>query len=610
MANIISKELKGHDTTNPLGENWISQISAGGQVYDIATHHSITFKDGNSDTTGTTWNGLSDLEIIIPSITDIVQTPIEFAGTVGANGEISWNTGHGENPKTGNLLFVTVDCTFAGQVCEAGDMAIYAGDVEGWKIVSGENQVKIVGNNGEAKTTIMIGAAQDVLTVEGKTLVLALDYADLNTNHLSVTKGGSNKASVKFGDVAVDSIGIKLNKAEDTTANINGDVTVSKATKLTSGDVTFEGVDKLVTGVTFGTFNAGAFPEIVKNNEAMEFAVTGGSLTQTNDEHFVTSVSLEGKVEFSDAQQGDTGAFGLVGGITSGTGQSFVTGVNGSTSFTVEGSLQPTDGENAKYVKGLAGDLTSVVTSITEGSFTFDSSKQTFVTGFDDKSTNVISTVSVNTSASDVLASATVSNHVLSFGTTSVVTSASASTTTKDLVMGGYTYAAPSATTTSLVTAGFTKSSSATYTLNTAAETTYSTTTSYYKITTPQVKVSKAGYGLSNDGMKVSVSASTFAVGMTQGTLPSLTNGSVSWGVNTGDNKTLKGSVATGLDYENETVDLNGSTTLPGAYTLISVAAGTEGAITVGKAGELQNLEASVDLSGFVTDVAIVQTKA
>ena len=76
MAENINNTVSEH--VNKTSENWISQINAGNVTYDIATHHSITFKDGKGDETGIEWNGLSDLEIVIPNITDMVQSPIVF----------------------------------------------------------------------------------------------------------------------------------------------------------------------------------------------------------------------------------------------------------------------------------------------------------------------------------------------------------------------------------------------------------------------------------------------------------------------------------------------------------------------------------------------------
>jgi hypothetical protein len=155
--NVVDKtNLETHtgasvDETKVASKNWISQIKASdGVTYDIATHHSIKFVDGNGGDV-TEWSGLTDLEVVIPSIQDIVQTPIEFAGTVDKSGNITWVNGHSKE-EAGSLVFITEDCTFAEKVCEAGDMAIYDGTT--WRVISGENQVSIVGNNGEAKTTI------------------------------------------------------------------------------------------------------------------------------------------------------------------------------------------------------------------------------------------------------------------------------------------------------------------------------------------------------------------------------------------------------------------------------------------------------------------------
>lgn len=185
--------------------NWISQINAGGTTYDIATHHSIKFVEGGEETT---WNGLTDLTVVIPTIQDIVQTPIEFAGTVGADGVVAWNATHTDGPKTGYLVFVTADCTFGDLACEAGDMAIYDGAK--WNIVSGENQVKIVAGTAEGvtennRTTIAVGAAKDVLVVEGKALALTLDYADINA-HLTT----GDVEDVKFTNATVGDAYVKL----------------------------------------------------------------------------------------------------------------------------------------------------------------------------------------------------------------------------------------------------------------------------------------------------------------------------------------------------------------------------------------------------------------
>jgi hypothetical protein len=592
MANFNNK-LDVHE--GAAVTNWISQINAGGTVYDIATHHSIKFVEGGEETT---WNGLSDLTVVIPTIQDIVQTPIEFAGTVGADGTITWNAEHSDGsdgPETGYLVFVTADCTFEGHACEAGDMAIYDGTK--WNIVSGENQVQLVGTVKDNKVTVAVGAAQDVLTVEGKTLALTLDYEELN-KHVETTGGKTETAT---GTSTVATKYLKLSKGEDSTETIGEVKTIKEATQLADGTVTITGADTLVTDVTFGTFTQGEMPTLTLNADARTLAVTGGSLTKTDTvKDFVTDVTL-GKVVLETAQDGEADTFSLVGGIQSGAGQAFVTGIDGKTEFTVAGHIKPTDGESATYLSGLAGGLTEVVTSITDGSIVVDDSKTDFVKGFSDGSNTVIASVSSNTTTANVLSSATVKNHVLSFGNVDVVNSVTVDTTDKTLVKSGYKYTAPTAITTAFTTGGFEKTDDVTYTFNTANETTYTTTSSLYKLTTPELAVTKCGYTLSNEGMNATVPAKTFGVSMTEGTLPSLTTGSVT------RKAVLTGSVATGLSTTDVTVNAlkSNDITLPGVYSLVEGSA--DDGVAVGAAGQI-DVTATVDLTSYLTGVSIVET--
>ena len=609
MAKITDNtDLSSHGNLNPEtnGLNWISQINAGGTVYDIATHHKITFKDGN---TAVDWNGLTDVEIVIPTITDLIQDPIKFVGTVGANGKVM--SGETEITKfgKGDLIFITEDCEFVGIACEAGDMAIFDGT--NWKVVSGENQVEIVaaadGTSGDAanKHTVKVGAAQDVLTVEGKTLAIVLDYADLNVNHLDVTKAGSAAAAVpvKFGNMTVGSKFINLSQGADKAQTIGKTETIQKASKLTNGEVTFTGTDALVTDVNWGTFNQGSLSELVLNEDARTFGVTGGSIVKNTAEDFVSSVTL-GNVTFDSVTSGVDGAFALVGGIQAGEGQSFVTGVNGASEFTVAGCYQPDEnGTHARYVKAIDGNY---VTSLNAGSFSLEKGDKVAVGFTTEASTgDVLSTVSVAPSTTDVFSSATVKDHVLSFGTSTVVNDVTTTVSYKSLDTVGYTYTPTSANTSAFANAGFTKAADTKYTLNTSNETVYSTTSAYYKLTTPALGITKGGYELSNEGMVANVSAKTFGVSLTGGVLPTLGASTL---VKTAD---VKGSVATGLDYVDVTinaVDPSAMTiNLPGVYTLADNA--TEG-VAVGVAGELTAKNATIDLSNFVTDVAIVDAKS
>ena len=600
ITNHNSAEL---DVNNQV-MNWISQINVGGTVHDIATHHSIKFYDGSNDTEGVVWNGLTDIEVVIPSVTDIVNTPVVFVGTVGADGKIVWtpeytSASEETTPEAGYLVFITEGCTFEGSVCEAGDMAIFDGT--NWKIVTGENQVSIVGNKGEAKTTIAIGPAKDVLVVEGKTLTLALDYKDLNDNHLSVTKGGS--VPVNFVNMTVGSKVINISEGEKQSQTIGKVETIQKASNLKDGAVSFTGIDTLVTDVNWGTFNQGSLSTLVMNEDARTFNVTGGSLSKTTTEDFVTGVTL-GKVALETATQGEEGAFALVGDIQSAEGsKTFVSGVNGSTEFTVAGYLQPEDGETAQYVKGINGDY---VTGINAGSFSLNKGDQIAIGFTAEASTgDVLSSVTVTPTTTDVFSSASVNDHVLSFGTSTVVNNVSTNASYKSLETTGYKFTSASANTATFQNAGFSKVSDVKYTLNTAKETIYTTTPSYYKLTTPQLEVSKGGYEINHTNMVANVSANTFGVSLTGGVLPTLGASTVVKGA------VITGSVGTDLEYTDVTinaVDPNAMTiNLPGVYTLVENA---ENGIEVGVAGELATKTANVDLSGYVTEVAIVETKA
>lgn len=602
--NIVNNEVLNHD--NGVVNNWISQIEAGGAVYDIATHHSIKFKDGKNDATGTTWNGLSDLEIVIPNITDIVQSPIEFAGTVAA-GKVEWNATHTDGPKTGYLVFVTENCEFEGHAVEAGDMAIYDGTK--WNIVSGENQVKIVGATDSTitdgnRTVVKVGAAKDVLVVEGKALSLTLDYADLNDNHLSTT--GGKETEVLFDTMTVGSVGINLIKADDEVKTIGEEKSFQKATQLESGTVNLENAKGLVNDITFGTFDAGTQTDFEKNSN-QDLTVSGGDLDLTYGQKsgdFVDSVSIK-PVTFETANTGEAGSISMVTGITKKDGQEFlndihITGEGETANLTIAGYMT-TENEGVKFVEGLEGDLTPV-TSITSGGFKLVEGSS-LATGFGNEAASgeVVSsvTVSANNNTS-VLNAAKVVNHVLSFDTTDVTSSVSASCSYKSLTKTGFEYTAPVATKTSFVTSGFTRVSDVKYTFGKAKETTYETTSAHWKLNTPALDVTYGSYDFNDDGMKANVPAGTFVASVTPGTLPSLTN-------STFTTTEITGSVNTKLTTEEFKFNALSANTInmPGAYSLETVDG--KGQINVGKDGALAANTATVDLSGYLTEVKIVE---
>lgn len=618
MANISDKTNMSNHTgvvneAGFAGANWISQINAGGTVYDIATHHGITFREGSGGAT-TTWNGLSDIEVVIPSITDIVQTPIEFVGVVGANGEIDWKNGHSAPAKAGNLVFIASDCTFNSIACEAGDMAIYDGTK--WNIVSGENQVKITGTtNGDIKdgnrTVVAVGSVKDVLEVEGKALALTLDYADLNTNHLTVTKDAGDVAiGVDFGDMTVDSTYIKLTYAGDKNVmNISKDVNLDIPTQLTDGTVTLTNADNLIKDVEFGTFDAGTLPSFSKN-ESTTWTVSGGALNKIDGgEDFVSSVSIN-EITFVDGADGDGKSIKMLTDLVAGNnGGTFVTGIHSTlegetANLTIEGYIAPEGGVGVKYVTGLKEG--SPLKGITAGGITLATGTD-FATGFGAAVTGdggeVLSkvTLAANNETS-VLNTASVTDHVLSFGSTKVTSGASLSYESKSLTKGKYDYTAPTGVAGEFTTGGFTQVANKDYTFGIAKETTYSSTPVFKKLNTPALSVETASYQINHTNMKTTVPAGAFVSTASAGTLPSLTGQKATPVKVTGIVNTALTTVPTSLHVLADDVT---SITLPGTYTLESGAKGDGVSLEVGKAGELADVNASVNLIGYVTDVKI-----
>ena len=585
--------------------NWISQINAGGTTYDIATHHSIKFVEGGEETT---WNGLTDLTVVIPTIQDIVQTPIEFAGTVGADGVVEWNATHTDGPKTGYLVFVTADCTFGDLACEAGDMAIYDGAK--WNIVSGENQVKIVAGTAEGvtennRTTIAVGAAKDVLVVEGKALALTLDYADINA-HLTT----GDVEDVKFTNATVGDAYVKLTyEGDQAPMTIGTDINLDKASALKDGTVDLKNAKGLVNSVTFGEFNAGKLPVYNPNSEG-KFTVNGGDLSLSSGlatgGHFIDSVSMDA-VTFETAVDGDANKIKMVTGIVAGDGKEFlkgihITGEDETADFTIAGFVKPTK-DNVQFVEGLEGGLTPV-TSITDGNFELVSGSD-LATGFGDVATGkggeVLSNVTVTpVKNANVLSTATVTDHVLSFGNVDVMSDVTVAYESRSLNKTGFKYTAPQATKTAFVTSGFTKVADVDYTFGRGKETTYTTTEAMWKLNTPSLKVTQGMYSFNDSGMVATIPSNTFIASVTPGELPSLTDGKVG----TTD---VTGTVGTELSYETVTVhtlkeEIN-TITLPGAYTLGSADAAGDNTVLVGKAGELASIVATVDLEKYVVGV-------
>ena len=291
---ITEKSLTGHGTGVTEVSNWISQINVGNTLYDLATHHSITFVNGDQSVA---WNGITDIEVVIPTLDQLVSSPIVFAGTVGSNGTISWASGYAAPAQKGYLVYITADCTFEGQACEAGDMAVCTG-VDGnsnptWAVISGENQVTIKNATPTAvaadKVEVELSAtAKTVLDVEGKELVLKLP-ASLVKSNLGVAKAAGTGVISNDAVAAVDAeyITLTYTAASQDTA-IGQNKTIVLPSKLTDGTVNLTGDTSLVKPTDIAdAWTAGS--NGAHESAAVEVSISGAvDLTAGSGNDFVT----------------------------------------------------------------------------------------------------------------------------------------------------------------------------------------------------------------------------------------------------------------------------------------------------------------------------------
>ena len=502
MAKDVVKNVSKVHGENVVND-YIQQINAGGKTYDIATHHSITFFNGQGDDTGTTWNGITDLQVVIPQISDLVTNPIRLAGTVNGNGEITYTDGRSELvPVTGDLVYMAADCTFNGQPCEAGDMAVYTGDT--WVIVSGENQVTINGINGNDKVFSISSTAQKVLTVEGKTLSLNLDYADIY-NNFSVEKNGAQDLTTT-GNVTVNGVYVGLSQANDKKLDISKEFSFNNATAVASDAVSI--TENVLTASDF-SWNAGVLPTLKKDEVTVNIS-DGRTITKGADSStgmFVTNIDasvVKSAVLNTDAGIADGKPYIESAGTTSGT-QVFVSGVHTKTSddkgtadFTV--MTYDVDKSANTFVSGLSGASASgdllasvavgevslvegsgiltgisaatdgaIVTGVNFGSVASNAVDQWFVSGLNTSGSDVVTNVTAISAATLVsddttslkgsaMVGASVVDHVLSFSTEHFMKPVSVSTSEAVITKGGFVKGGVSLTDQSVSKANFTQS--------------------------------------------------------------------------------------------------------------------------------------------------------
>lgn len=458
---------KSYKFTGVSSSNYIQQINAESTVFDVAVNKGIKFFDGNSDETGAVWNGTQAIEITIPTLTDLVQDPIKFAGTVDANGDAKTAGGKTFTPTKGDLVYITENCTFVGQVCEAGDMAVYDGAA--WRIIQGENQVAILGTaDGTGLVSASIGtSAVSVLSVEGRTLGLTLNYDDLR-GKIGTPKNDELVYNVTDGKVTVSSKYLALSRtSEDTTDDISTAVSINLPTALANGAVTIS--DKVLAAGDF-TFTSGSFPTISKNAAAISVNVSSNISIVKNGEDgptgdYITSVDAIKGVSFANGSAGSADISYMVGlNADTTNAKSFVSGIhaytaddNGKTAdLVIPGAVSVVSANNTFFsgigdaaaqgdfvssitvglvtistgsgiLTGTTSGSTSFVSSVTIGSVVEDTTAQWFFSGLGEAaaSGDVVSSVSVgavslisdNASAfaENAVISASVSGHVLSF---------------------------------------------------------------------------------------------------------------------------------------------------------------------------------------------------
>lgn len=653
--NGVNVGLVGASTTN-----YIKQISDGKINHDLALTKGISFFNG-SDGDAIVWDGTQSIEVVIPSVTDIIQDPVRMVGTVGADG----NLPSGLNPAKGDLVYMTADCTFQEQACEAGDMAIYDGKV--WHVIQGENQVSIVGTpDGNVVTTALSGDAKNVLTVEGKSLALKIDYNDVNS-HLSVSKNDAVSRPVENASVEVSAKHIGLVQASATDVTIGVEKSIDLPTALASNKVT---IDNVLASKDF-KFTSGSFPTISKNNEVIVSASHNMKVIASGAGSFVTDVDAIKGITFS-AGDFNNQDFGFVSSLEEKSGASFVNGVHAysgasddskDADFTIWGEVTAT---TSTFVSGLSeteasggdvvtnvyiGDITlvaggegvltglsknssSVVTSVSVGTLGSDSTKEWFFSGLSDGS-DVVSDVVFDTYSLDAdatggasaIVSASVSDHVLSFGISKFQTPVKLSKTAGSVSKKGFAKAGVSLTGTNIVTDTFTTASlsqttevhygdfltdnvtlsqtSTKYFFDKAASTSYSAVMGYVKATPVTATMTKNGAVLSDTAITATIPSNTFAVGLTGGTLPSLTiaapTGKISGTVDT----SLTTSKVSWLAVTSEASGIS----IPGAVSLSVVASDKEGAVSVASEGTYtlsDSARVTIPSNAFLTGASIV----
>lgn len=327
--------------------NFIKQVNVGGTLYDIAPYRKITFTEGGK--TKVEYTGVSDITVAIPTVADLLQNPLQFIGTIGADGTLTFVSGAGAPYKPGYLAYFSANCASfntnisgeAAQACEAGDMAICVGVNENgtpqWKVVTGENQVSITNPD---KTVFLTEGGSDVLTVEGKKLNLGVKLNVTPTTQ-SVDVTGTANVKTKYitltstpttADVVSKTIPTAVNSGAVTIPSANLNTAISNAFSLTPGTLPALSIVNTATPIT-----------VSETSESISYvtSITGNVLS---------SVSLKVDGTVSDSV---TVLKGLTGTTT------FATGIGAGTSTDKTFSVPKTFSVDKEYADGWATETTT-----------------------------------------------------------------------------------------------------------------------------------------------------------------------------------------------------------------------------------------------------------
>lgn len=643
--------------TGTSSVNYIKQIFDGSVTHDIAVSKGIKFYNGGKDNSvAVTWDGTQELEVVIPTLADIVANPVVLKGIINKPGDVP------SNASNGDLYYIgTTGKYFTPEVaCEAGDMAIY---YEGkWNVISGENQIQLVDgtiDDSGNHSVVLSETAAKVINVEGKDLSLSVNYADILGK---ITAVGNNAKSIALsnGQTTISGKYLTLSSTAGKSEDITTSVSINLPTALKSGDVTIS--NKVLVKDNF-TFTSGSFPTIKKNDapitvnvshkmtiaasgsgdfvtgvDAIKSAKLVNGDSSTNDIAYVAALSaVAGKSFVSGihahgaADADKTPDFTVPGVVTADASvNTFVTGVEDSTSGLV--SSITVGAVTGDFVTGLTNGGTSVLTSVSFGDAIEDSTRSWFVTGLADNAEAVTGVtfgeVVVTPQTSDAFVSASVNNHVLSFNTGKFMTSATASlsgtkVTTKAFTKGGVKLTGfdkasdtlkigkvSQADTTisykSLTTGAVTLSQGTTgFHFDKAESADYEPVMGYKKVEVSAATTTKSGAVLQNTAITATIPAEKVVVDLNAGTLPSLTiadpTGTIAGTVGTELTTVSKDWLAVASDKKM----IAGATT----WSLVETDAAGTGVVEVAVSGTYNvSGTTEIEANSFVGDVKVSGT--